>query len=450
MAHATAVEMAEGLRKGRLDPVNLTEEVFARITAHGDDAIYIEKMQDRAMAEAQAARLRWQAGLPASPLDGVPMAWKDLFDLRGRVTTAGAVVTKNDPPAAQDAPVVATAHRAGLVTTGTVNMTEFAYSGIGLNPHYGTPRNVHSPKGQTRAPGGSSSASGVVVSAGIVPLSMGSDTGGSVRIPASFNGVVGYKTSAGRHPMAGVFPLAQSLDTIGPLAHTVADCALFDAVLRGRDAPDAQAADPATLNFVIPDDVLLDALAPNVATNFDATVARLEAAGARVRRIALPQLREIIDLMSRHGFLAGAEALTIHKDRVYGPDAARMDARVVARILQAEEMNAVDLLILQQARVRLMATTAAAIGDAIVLCPTTATTAMDIGPLEADQDVFFRHNGLTLRNTSLGNFLDWCGVSIPNGTDTDGMPTGFLMSAPTGHDTRLMAAALGCEEIIRG
>ncbi|MDM7968190.1 MAG: amidase [Paracoccaceae bacterium] len=450
MAHLTALDISAGLQSCKLDPVTLTEEVYDRLEQHGDNAIYIETTRDRAMAEAQASRLRYKSGLPASPLDGVPVAWKDLFDLKGRVTTAGAIVTKTDAPATFDAPVIATAHRAGMITTGTVNMTEFAYSGIGLNPHYGTPRNVHAPTGQRRSPGGSSSASGVVVSAGIVPLSMGSDTGGSIRIPASFNGVVGYKTSAGRYPMEGVYPLAKSLDTIGPLAHSAADCALFDAVLRGKETPEAQAANPATLSFVIPDEILLEGLASPVAANFNATVARLEAAGAKIERISLPELSELTDLIAKHGFLAGAEALVLHLDRVHGPAAAKMDARVVRRIRLAESMSAVDLLTLQQARRRFMAATAARIGGSIVLCPTTATTAMEIEPLEADQEVFFRHNGLTLRNTSLGNFLDWCGVSIPNGTDADGMPTGFLLSAPTGHDTALLAAALGCEEIIRG
>lgn len=450
MAHQTASQMAEGLAAGRYDPVDLAQDVFDRLKGHGDNAIYIETLYDRAMAEAQAARTRQHAGLRVSPLDGVPIAWKDLFDLSGRVTTAGSTVLKSNAIATTDAPVVATAARAGMITTGLVNMSEMAYSGIGLNPHYGTPRNVHAPAGQRRSPGGSSSGSGVVVSAGIVPLSMGSDTGGSIRIPASFNGVVGYKTSAGRYPMDGVFPLAPSLDTIGPLAHSVADCALFDAVLRGQATPTAIPADIKMLNFVIPDTVVFNDLSPDVAANFDATIGRLEKAGARINRIAMPQLQEILDLMAHHGFLAGAEALAIHHNRVHGEEASKMDARVVHRILQARDMSAVDLVILMDARTRLKAQTAAIIGDAIVLCPTTATTAMELGPLEADQDTFFQHNSLTLRNTSLGNFLDWCGASIPNGTDRDGMPTGFLLSATTGNDTALLSAALGTECIIRG
>jgi len=450
MGIVTATDMARDLRTGKCDPVEVTHEVFDRIAAHGDDAIYIEQTRDRALMLAETSRLRLRAGQPASPLDGVPIAWKDLFDLKGRTTTVGSVVTKNDAPAERDADVVARAQQAGVITTGTVNMTEFAYSGIGLNPHYGTPRNIHAPKGQRRSPGGSSSGSGVVVSAGIVPLSMGSDTGGSVRIPASFNGVVGYKTSSQRYFMQGVFPLSQSLDCLGPLANSAADCALFDAVLRDRAAAEAQPRAASELTFVIPDEVLFDAISADVEANFHATISRLEAAGARVRRIALPELREITELMGEHGFLAGAEALANHVDRVYGPEASQMDARVLRRLLAAKDMTAVDLVILQHARARLMQSTAAKIANAIVLCPTTATTAMEIEPLEADQEEFFRHNGLTLRNTSLGNFLDWCGVSIPNGTDADGMPTGFLLSAPSGHDTAVLGAAMGCEEIIRG
>ena len=450
MTYQTAIEMAADLKSGRTDPVELAEASFEKLTAHGDSAIFIEVMKDRAMAEAHASRLRWKAGIPASILDGVPTAWKDLFDLKGRVTTAGSIVLKSQPPAVADAPIVAQAARIGMTSLGTVNMTEFAYSGIGLNPHYGTPRNIHAAADTPRSPGGSSSGSAVVVSAGIVPISMGSDTGGSIRIPASFNGVVGYKTSSGRHPMQGVYPLAPSLDTIGPLARTVEDCVLFDALMGGLATLDLPPADVSTLSFLIPREVMLNDAAPDVVKNFDAAIGRLEAAGARVKRISLLQLQEILDLMAKHGFLAGAEALAIHHDRVNGPEAGQMDQRVVRRVLQASKMMAPDLVILQQARKRLMAETAEIIGESIVLCPTTPTTAMETAPLEADQDVFFQHNSLTLRNTSLGNFLDWAGVSIPNGLDKEGMPTGFLLSTPYGRDRAVLAAALATEEIIRG
>lgn len=450
MTNLTITQMAADLQAGRSDPVTLLGEVYDRMAHHNDPALFIDLLQDRARAEAEAARLRWRAGIPSSPIDGVPTAWKDLFDLKGRVTTAGSVVLKSSPPAIADAPIVARAAQAGMTSVGTVNMTEFAYSGIGLNPHYGTPRNIHASQDAPRSPGGSSSGSGAVVAAGIVPMSMGSDTGGSVRIPASFNGVVGYKPSMGRYPIQGVFPLAQSLDTIGPLANRVADCVLIDAVLRGLPQPEVEPAEMSNLNFVIPEQVMFDSASPEVLDNFDATLARLESAGARVSRISMPQLQEILNLMARHGFLAGAEALAIHQDRVNGPEAALMDARVVRRVLQAAPMSAVDLVVLQQARTRLMAETAALISNSIVLCPTTATTAMEIAPLEADQDVFFEQNSLTLRNTSLGNFLDWPGVSIPNGTDRNGMPTGFLLSAPCGRDHAVLAAALASEDIIRG
>lgn len=450
MASRTAKSLAAALQTGRIDPVDLAVEVFEKIKQIGDPAIFVEQLPDRAMAEARASRERLKAGLSASLLDGVPIAWKDLFDLKGRVTTAGSVVLKREAPASADAPIVAAGHRAGMVTTGTLNMTEFAYSGIGLNPHYGTPFNPHAGQGPARSPGGSSSGAGVVVARDIIPIAMGTDTGGSVRIPASFNGVVGYKSSTGHYPMQGVFPLAKTLDTLGPLAHTVEDCVLFDAALRGLAQPEVRASSLGHLTFVIPDDVMFDDVEPAVLENFNATVARLEAEGAHVRHVAMPQLREIQELMGRHGFLAGAEALAVHQERLAGPDAAEMDARVVRRIRQAEGMSAVDLVMLREARTRLIRETTAIIGGAVLICPTTATVAMEIAALDADQDVFFAHNGRTLRNTSLGNFLDWCGVSIPNGTDANSMPTGFLMSRPHGQDHGLLCAALGSEEVIRG
>lgn len=449
MRKTTASALSQELRSGRLDPVDLCDQVFARIAEVGDPAIFTETLRPRAEAEARAARERLRSGNPASLLDGVPVAWKDLYDFKGRVTTAGSVVLASNPPAAQDAALVAAGARAGLVSVGALNMTEFAYSGIGLNPHYGTPRNPNG-TGPARAPGGSSSASGVVVAADIVPIAFGTDTGGSIRIPAAFNGVVGYKTSTGHYPMAGVFPLSRTLDTLGPLAHSVEDCVLADTVLRGLQAPEVHAAPAAALDFVVPDSVMLDALSPAVAANFDAAMARLDQAGARVRRIALPELAETLDLITRRAVLAAVEALDLHWDRLHGPDAARMDARVVRRIMNAASTSAVDLTVLLRERRRLIAAVNDRIGDALLISPTTPVVAMPIAPLEADQEVFFQNNGLTLRNTSLGNFLDWCGLSIPNGVDADQMPTGFMISAPHGRDRAVLAAGLAVEHIVRG
>jgi aspartyl-tRNA(Asn)/glutamyl-tRNA(Gln) amidotransferase subunit A len=449
MSIGTVHQLATDLREGRRDPVDLLAEVFDRIDAYADPALFIRTLRPRAEAEARASRERLRTGNPASLTDGVPMAWKDLFDLHGTITTAGSALLRDAPPAPQDAALVHAAMRAGMISVGTVNMTEFAYSGIGLNPHYGTPRNPRDPT-VARAPGGSSSGSGAVVAAGIVPVSIGTDTGGSIRIPAAFNGVVGYKTSVGHYPMQGVFPLSRTLDTLGPLAQTVADCVLTDAALRGLRAPDAQPAALSSLDFVIPDTHMMDDISPAVAANFEAAVARLSAAGARVARMELPELREVVDLMNRYGPLTSAEAMDIHQDRLSGPDADRIDPRVVRRIRMADGMTAVDLIRLYRERREWIARINARLANAILICPTTPSVAMPIAPLEADTEVFFHHNFRTLRNTAIGNFLDWCGLSIPSGTDSDGMPTGFMLCAQHGHDRDVLAAGLAIETHVRG
>lgn len=449
MTGTTAKQLAQDLRSGRRDPLDLVAEVYDRIDSYGDAALFIRLTRSRAEAEARASRERLRAGLPVSCLDGVPLAWKDLFDLKGSVTTAGSAVLRDAPPAAQDAALVHAGMRAGLVTVGAVNMTEFAFSGIGINPHYGTPRNPCDPVVH-RSPGGSSSGSGAVVAADIVPLSIGTDTGGSVRIPAAFNGVVGYKTSTLHHPMDGVFPLSRTFDTLGPLARTVEDCVLADAVLRGKADSDLQAADPSSLDFVVADGVMLEGLDAGVAAAFEASLARIAATRARVRRLALPELREAVEVMARFAPLSAVEAMDTHGARIAGSEAERMDPRVVRRIRMGEKMTAVDLIRLLDARRRLIAATVDRLGDAILLCPTTPGVAMPIAPLEADMELFFHHNFRTLRNTSLGNFLDWCGLSVPNGADADGMPTGLLLNAAHGRDRALLAAGLALEAAIRG
>ncbi len=443
----TGARLAADLRSGALDAVDLTERTLAQIAAYPDQAIFIEVLTARALKEAGAARKRLKEGRPLSALDGVPVAWKDLFDIEGRVTTAGSVVLKSNAPAARDAALLAAGVRAGLVTIGATNMTEFAYSGIGINPHYGTPRNPCDPK-VARAPGGSSSGAAVAVAAGLVPIAIGTDTGGSIRVPAAFNGITGYKTSTGHYPMTGVFPLSRSLDTLGPLALTVEDCVLTDMVLRGAAAPAARRASVEGLTILAPETLVLDGCEPEVLANFEASLARLAKAGARIVRAPMPQLAAIPELIGKHGHLLAAEALQVHQALIHSPAAARMDRRVVKRILLAAGMSALDLVEVQQARVRLIAETNAAIGEAIVAFPCAPHVAMPLGPLEADDDVFFRANAKTLRNTMVGNFLDWCGVALPNGTGAGGMPTGLLLSAIHGRDTAVLSAALSIEPLL--
>lgn len=445
----TVAELAAKLRKGKLDAVELTESVLDGIAKCDDKAIFIDMLPDRARAEAKAARRRLKAGEPASLVDGVPIGWKDLFDIKGRVTTAASVVLKSSPPATADAALVQAGAKAGMVSVGALNMTEFAYSGIGLNPHYGTPRNPHDQKVH-RSPGGSSSASGVVVAKGLLPVAIGTDTGGSIRIPASFNGVVGFKTSTGRYPMDGVFPLSRSYDTLGPLAQTVEDCALVDAVLRGQKKLGVKKAEVSGRTFIVPTNVMFDGIEDAVAANFESALSRISKAGGKIKRVAFPAFDAILKLVSTRGNILGAEALHVHQSRVYGPDAARMDQRVVQRIRLAEKMTAVDLVEIMYQRQQLIAATTQLIGDGVVVCPTTPHVAMAIAPLEADVEEFFRVNAKTLRNTMLGNFLDWCGLSIPSGFDRDGMPTGFLFSAPHGRDGDILSIGLALEAVVRG
>lgn len=445
---ASALDLAAGFATGAADPVATAAAALAAARA-GDPAIFTRLTPDRAAAEAAASRDRHRAGAPRGPLDGVPVAWKDLFDLEGLATTAGSRVLADGPPAAADAAVVRRLTAAGAVTVGRTNMTEFAFSGLGLNPHFGTPANPHSPPGSPRIPGGSSSGSAVAVAAGIVPVAIGSDTSGSVRIPAAFNGIVGFKPSSGRYPMAGVYPLSRSLDTVGVFAHTVADVRAVDAVLAGRETADAAASAPPRL--VVPSNVVFDGAEPAVVAAFEAAIARLQASGVAVDRRPLPVFDEILALFAAEGTLVAVEAYAQLKAFAEDPAAAAaMDRRVVTRALSGASLPAAARQVLLAARARLTAAAARDLGAALAAFPTVPMVAPAIAPLDADMDLFFKVNGLVLRNTMLASFLDWCGVSLPCGAGDAGLPVGFLLNAPPGGDDALLRAAAAVEATIRG
>jgi len=433
---------------GVLDPVAFAECLLERIRQQ-TSPIFLTVTAERALAEANAARARLAAGRPRSALDGVPIAWKDLINMKGEVTTAASDLLRDAPPAERDAPIVENAAAAGMVSLGKLNLTEFAYSGIGLNPHFGTPLNPHSPA-VPRSPGGSSSGSGAAVAAGLAPIAIGTDTGGSVRIPAAFNGVTGYKSSEGRIPASGVFKLSPTLDTVGPLAQTVGDCVLADLILRGAFGASVQRATPSNLALFVPESVVLDALETDVAANFNASLDRLAASGVSVSRGPLPEFEEAVRLAGEIGTIAAAEAYVEHAARVDGADRERIDRRVVARIDLGKAMPAAGLLRLQTARKAAMQSLKARLDGAFLAMPTTPHVAPEIAPLEADDRVFHEKNLKTLRNTAIGNFLNLPGVAIPNGTGEAEMPTSFLISATGGADESLLAAALALEPMIRG
>lgn len=442
-------ELSALIQTGAVDPVEVTEAVLAGIEAYPDKAIFISLLKDRALAEAEASSKRLKDGRSLGLLDGIPIAWKDLFDMEGLPTTAGSKVLKKTEPAGRDAAIVDLLKQAGMVAVGRTNMSEFAFSGIGINPHYGTPRNPQG-KDAPRIPGGSSSGSAVAVAAGLVPVAMGTDTGGSIRIPSALNGIVGYKATRGRYRMDGVYPLATSLDSLGPLCRTVQDAVWIDAAMRGLAAPQTARRPQEPIDIVIPTNIVFDGAEPGVVAAFEAAIGRLEKAGARITRITIPAFDEIPALMAKRGALVTAEAFALHQQRLSGPEAAEMDHRVVARTRLGEKISMPDYIAILETKARLIAETEALIGDRFVAMPTVAHVAPPIEALEKDDELFFATNGKTLRNTGLGNFLDWCGVSIPCGTGDADMPVGFLLSAGANQDEALLQAAMDCEEIIRG
>jgi aspartyl-tRNA(Asn)/glutamyl-tRNA(Gln) amidotransferase subunit A len=394
-----------------------------------------------ARAAADAADALRAAGVRLSPVAGIPVSVKDLFDVAGMATTAGSVVLKDAPPATADAPVVARLRQAGAAIIGRTNMTEFAYSGLGLNPHYGTPRNPWD-RATGRIPGGSSSGAAISVTDGMAAAAIGTDTGGSIRIPASLCGLTGFKPTARRVPTAGVWPLSRTLDSVGPLAPTVACCAVLDAIMSGVDPVIPAPLPLAGVRLAVPLTLVLDAVEPYVAETFAVTLSRLSAAGARIHEIPFAALAEIPAVNARGGIYA--EAWAVHRRQIETAR-DRYDPRVAARILRVSNMSAADYYDVLRARERLIAEADAITTpfDAVVL-PATTLAAPPLAPLEADDDLYVRINALMLRNTFCFNFLDRCALSLPMHRRGEA-PCGLMVVGETLGDTRLLAVGRAVE-----
>ncbi len=437
--------LAQALATGETTSRVLIEEALGRIAdPAGEGArVFIKVHADQARAMADAADAMRRVGRSPGRYAGIPIALKDLFDIAGEPTPAGSTVLADAPPARANAPVVARLCAAGFIPLGRVNMTEFAFSGLGINPHYGTPASPWD-RASRRIPGGSSSGTAVAVADGMAAAGLGTDTGGSCRIPAAFCGVVGYKPTARRIPIAGVLPLAPSLDSVGPLAPSVACCAAIDALLAGEDPPAPLAVGLAGLRFAVPENMVLDGLDGSVAAAFDRALSALSAAGAVVSRVRFPEFDELPAVNAKGGY-AASEAYAWHRS-LLAEKGAGYDPRIRVRIARGESMSAADYLDLAAARARLISSFDARTNyyDAILM-PTVPIVAPRIDELD-DERVYNRVNMQILRNTALGNFLDRCAISIPCHRDGE-PPVGLMLMGETMGDARLFAIAAAVESV---
>lgn len=396
---------------------------------------------EAARAAAAAADERAKAGRSLGPLDGVIVTIKDLFDVAGEVTRAGSKVLADEGLRAQtDAAVVRRLRKAGAVIVAKTNMSEFAFTGIGANPHYGTPAN---PADRARVPGGSSSGAGVAVGDGMCEIAIGTDTGGSVRIPAAVCGVTGFKPSRQRVPTEGAFPLSYTLDSIGPLARTVADCAKADAVLAGEEPWTLTPAPLAGLRVGVAQGFPLDNLDETVGKRFSAAIAQLEKAGCRVTQATLPVLGDMMNMLGRASILV-AEAYSIHRERL-AHRADGLDPIVRGRIEKGSDISAADYIVTLRERAQLVCAMNAQLADIDVLAmPTTATVAPRFDEI-SEEKAFLRRNAMLLRNTTVGNFFDLCAISLPIPRDGD-LPCGLMLLARNGQDRRLLQIAAAIEQ----
>ncbi|MFO1161715.1 MAG: amidase [Reyranellaceae bacterium] len=437
MPNPTIRTLAADLAAGRTTSRRLTEEALARIEDPAGEGkrAFVKVWRQQALAAADASDALRKAGLVPSPLAGIPVSIKNLCNVAGETTLAGSKALDDAPPATEDAPVVARLRAAGAVIVGSTNMSEFAFSGVGYNPHYGTPGN---PADRARVPGGSSSGAAVSVGDRMAVAALGTDTGGSVRIPAAVCGITGFKPTARRVPIDGVVPLSTSLDSIGPLANSVECCAIVDAVFAAESIIVPEAMPLAGLRLAVPRHFVMEELDAVVARAFERALQALAAKGVRIEHIDLPQLNELPAINAKGGF-AAAEAYAWHRELI-----ARRgnvyDPLVAPRIRRGMEMSAADYIELLAKRADLQRRVSAITAnyDAVAM-PTCAIVAPTLDEVST-ADGFTKKNMLLLRNTTVGNFLDRCAISLPCHASGE-LPVGFMLMGEPMADKRVLAMA---------
>jgi aspartyl-tRNA(Asn)/glutamyl-tRNA(Gln) amidotransferase subunit A len=434
----TAAELGRAIGAGRISPVDLVETQLQAIDRHPlRERIYARLTPDRARAEAMAALTRARQGMRRGVLDGVPVSWKDLFDTAGTATEAGSALLAGRIPA-RDAAVVETATQGGLVCLGKTHMSELAFSGLGLNPVTATPPCLND---EAAVAGGSSSGAAASVAFGLAPAAIGSDTGGSVRIPAAWNDLVGLKTTAGRLPLAGVVPLCERFDTVGPLAHSVEDCALLLAAMEGVRPPDLSGALLPGLRLGLLRTVALDDLRERPGRGFDDGCDRLARAGARIEEFAAP---EVAEAMALAALLFTAEAWGIWRETIErAPE--RMFPPILERFRSGAGHGAAEYVAGWRRLAGLRAAFAARTArfDAVIL-PTSPILPPEAARLMTDAEYYVGENLLALRNTRIANLMGLCALTLP----TSEPSCGLMLMAPALAEERLLRLGHAAERAI--
>lgn len=435
----------EGLRNGQHQAADLLRQNLAAATSPSCDKAFIRLFPDGARACAEAADAQAAAGAPRPALGGLAISVKDLFDVAGAPTTAASRALADAPPAAADCLAVARLRQAGAALIGHTNMSEFAFSGVGINPHHGTPLNpvTQALDGQDRIPGGSSAGAAVSVASGAAWAALGSDTGGSIRIPAALTGLVGFKNTKALTPTEGSIPLSGTLDTACAITRSVRDAVLLHEILAARRVQlPGRPLSACRLAVVQP--FFLDGMDAQVGQAFERSLTRLAGAGARVESLDLPELALLPEARQR-GWITAAEAWAWHRDRLT-ERGALYDPRVAQRIRAGETISAADYLGALAARQRLIVAVAARLrGFDAVLSPTVPVVAPLLAPLLASDETFFATNALLLRNTAFVNAIDGCAISLPCQAPGE-LPVGLMLWQAGGRDDALLDLALQVEQ----
>jgi aspartyl-tRNA(Asn)/glutamyl-tRNA(Gln) amidotransferase subunit A len=439
----TVAQLGADLEKGKTTSRELVEQALARIADGAGEGkrAFIKVYADSAREEADHADRLRKAGVRRSAVDGLPVSLKDLFDVAGDVTRAGSRILEKSPAARSDAAAVARLRAAGAVFIGRTNMVEFAFGGVGLNSHYGTPKNPWDRKAG-RVPGGSSSGAAVAQADGMCVMALGSDTRGSIRQPAALCGVAGFKPTARRVPREGAYPLSYTLDSVGPLANSVACCAAYDAILAGEPAAAIDDLPVKGLRLMLPKSSALQDLDSEVGKAFDEGLKKLSNNGAVLTEVPMPAFDRQGEYFKGGGY-AGAEAFYLHRPNAHR--LAEYDPLIAKRILMSKDLSAADYLAFGFLREEFMRSTAAAAApfDAILM-PTTPCVAPTIAEASASDEDYFRWNFRIMRNTGLINFLDGCAATLPIHA-RGAAPVGLMVCGIAGTDRRTLAVAAAIE-----